>query len=134
MNVFTEAWKIAKEAVVKFGGKASEFFAEALRMAWAIKKGGRMIATDRFTGTPAQKEYARDIIIGGVNYCKDVIARYESKDQSKPKVARVLSFEKSRLEKIMSMVDGGKKINSKKIIESSRKVECAYNKQFIISF
>lgn len=42
MNAMKKAWEIAKEAAAKFGGKASEFFAEALRMAWAIKKGGVM--------------------------------------------------------------------------------------------
>ncbi|EJW14744.1 hypothetical protein [Paenibacillus alvei] len=40
-NVMTRAWKIAKSAVVKFGGSAIEYFAEALRMAWKeIKQGG----------------------------------------------------------------------------------------------
>ncbi|AHD06421.1 hypothetical protein [Paenibacillus larvae] len=39
MNVMKKAWEIAKAAVKKFGGKVKEYFAEALRMAWAeIKK------------------------------------------------------------------------------------------------
>lgn len=37
-NVMTKAWEIAKEAVAKFGGKVKEYFAEALKMAWAIEK------------------------------------------------------------------------------------------------
>ena len=33
-NVMTRAWAIAKEAVKNFGGKVSQYIAEALRMAW----------------------------------------------------------------------------------------------------
>lgn len=36
----TKAWEIAKEAVKKFGGKAIEYIAEAMKMAWAAAKGG----------------------------------------------------------------------------------------------
>lgn len=56
MNVMKKAWEISKEAVAKFGGKASEFFAEALRMAWAIKKGGVM------KGSEKQVAYANEIL------------------------------------------------------------------------
>ena len=39
-NVMTRAWEIAKEAVVKFGGKVREYFALSLRQAWSeVKKG-----------------------------------------------------------------------------------------------
>lgn len=34
-NIMTRAWEIAKEGQVKFGGKVSEYLAEALKMAWA---------------------------------------------------------------------------------------------------
>jgi Streptococcus thermophilus bacteriophage Gp111 protein len=38
-NVMKKAWEIAREGAKKFGGKVKEYFAEALRMAWAeIKK------------------------------------------------------------------------------------------------
>jgi Streptococcus thermophilus bacteriophage Gp111 protein. len=37
MNVMKRAWEIAKEAAAKFGGNSKEYFAEALRMAWASK-------------------------------------------------------------------------------------------------
>jgi len=37
-NVMTQAWTIAREGQTKFGGKVSEYFAEALRMAWNIVK------------------------------------------------------------------------------------------------
>lgn len=33
-NVMVRAWEIAKAAVVKFGGKAREYIAQALAMAW----------------------------------------------------------------------------------------------------
>lgn len=39
-NVMSRAWEIAKEAVTKFGGSSKEYFAEALKMAWAEKKQG----------------------------------------------------------------------------------------------
>ena len=34
-----KAWKIAKEAVKKFGGKAIEYIAESLKMDWSDAKG-----------------------------------------------------------------------------------------------
>lgn len=34
----TKAWEIAKKGAAKFGGKVKEYFAEALKMAWAIAK------------------------------------------------------------------------------------------------
>lgn len=37
-NVMKKAWEIAKDGVRKFGGCVKEYFAEALRMAWAIAK------------------------------------------------------------------------------------------------
>ncbi|MEE3805477.1 hypothetical protein V2H29_00775 [Lysinibacillus fusiformis] len=38
MNVMKNAWEIAKEGAVKFGGSAKEYFSEALRLAWAMIK------------------------------------------------------------------------------------------------
>ena len=44
-EIMKKAWKIAKEAVKKFGGKAIEYIAEALKMAWAaIKDNGTSLA------------------------------------------------------------------------------------------
>lgn len=34
--VMTKAWQIARKGFSKFGGKIKDYFAEALRMAWAI--------------------------------------------------------------------------------------------------
>ncbi|GGN67657.1 hypothetical protein GCM10007971_38680 [Oceanobacillus indicireducens] len=44
-NVMTKAWEIARNGQKKFGGKVKEYFAEALKMAWAIiKKGVKEVA------------------------------------------------------------------------------------------
>ncbi|MEE4578842.1 hypothetical protein [Paenibacillus polymyxa] len=37
-NVMTRAWEIAKNAVVKFGGKVKEYFSQALVIAWKEAK------------------------------------------------------------------------------------------------
>ena len=37
-QIMKRAWEIARTAVKRFGGKASEYIAEALRMAWAQYK------------------------------------------------------------------------------------------------
>jgi Streptococcus thermophilus bacteriophage Gp111 protein len=39
-NVMKKAWEIARDGARKFGGSVKEYFAEALRMAWAIVKKG----------------------------------------------------------------------------------------------
>lgn len=38
-NVMTRAWEIARDAAAKFGGKASQYIALALKDAWAEVKG-----------------------------------------------------------------------------------------------
>lgn len=38
-EIMTNAWKIAKDAAKKFGGKAIEYIAGALKMAWKMAKG-----------------------------------------------------------------------------------------------
>lgn len=38
MNVMKKAWEIAKDGAAKFGGKVKEYFAQSLKMAWAIAK------------------------------------------------------------------------------------------------
>ena len=42
----TRAWEIAKEAVVNFSGKAVEYIAEAMKMAWAEVKEVRYTVED----------------------------------------------------------------------------------------
>ncbi|NGP58131.1 hypothetical protein FLT15_10445 [Paenibacillus thiaminolyticus] len=48
-NVMTKAWEIAKEGVKKFGGSVKEYFAAALRMAWAEKKGAKKVQVHKWT-------------------------------------------------------------------------------------
>lgn len=38
-TIMTNAWKIAKNAAKKFGGKAIEYISGALKMAWKMAKG-----------------------------------------------------------------------------------------------
>lgn len=38
-EIMTNAWKIAKNAAKKFGGKAIEYISGALKMAWKMTKG-----------------------------------------------------------------------------------------------
>lgn len=75
-NVMTRAWEIAKEAVVKFGGKVKEYFALSLRQAWSeMKKGANKmekvyevinkeiekfnLSYDEDNATDNQKEYTK---------------------------------------------------------------------------
>ena len=37
-NVMTRAWELAKEAAVKFGGRANDYISQALKQAWAEAK------------------------------------------------------------------------------------------------
>jgi|GEM_PF-3601407 len=39
-NIMVNAWRIAREGQKAFGGKISEYFAQALKMAWAQAKNG----------------------------------------------------------------------------------------------
>lgn len=46
-EIMKSAWRIAKEAAAKFGGKAIEYIAQALRMAWEGAKGMKKDITER---------------------------------------------------------------------------------------
>lgn len=60
-NVMTTAWEIAYEGVENFGGKVKEYFAEALKMAWELIKGGKVeVKTeDELTYTEVTKEMTK---------------------------------------------------------------------------
>lgn len=75
-NVMKKAWEIAREGAKKFGGKASDYIAEALRMAWALIKEGtndmikhaeqvkgtiEQLQVNNLTGTVKQVAWAEDI-------------------------------------------------------------------------
>lgn len=62
-NVMTRAWGIAKEAVVKFGGKVKEYFAEALKMAWAeIKTVATTTEISLAEGSRNHKSWVAEIV------------------------------------------------------------------------
>ncbi|BFH14960.1 hypothetical protein WJ0W_000891 [Paenibacillus melissococcoides] len=48
-HVMTGAWEIAKTGAKRFGGSAKEYFAAALRMAWAEKKGAKTMQVHKWT-------------------------------------------------------------------------------------
>lgn len=64
-NVMTQAWTIAKQGQNKFGGKVSEYFAEALRIAWSIVKGlvkeEKQMKLVELQGTEKQVAWANSI-------------------------------------------------------------------------
>lgn len=43
-NIMQKAWEIAKTGQEKFGGKVKEYFAQALKMAWAVAKKAEVAA------------------------------------------------------------------------------------------
>lgn len=73
-NIMTNAWKIAKEGASKFGGKAVEYFAEALKIAWAniknvavtytasIEDGKRGLWIAKITGTHPTYKMDREFL------------------------------------------------------------------------
>lgn len=62
MNVMKKAWEIAREGQKKFGGKVKEYFAQALRMAWAIVKGAmEEVVLPELKGSEKQVKWANDI-------------------------------------------------------------------------
>lgn len=62
-NVMVKAWEIAKEAVVKFGGKVKEYFAESLKIAWAtLKTETGAVGKTQLIGSEKQVKWANDII------------------------------------------------------------------------
>lgn len=68
----TKAWEIAREGQKKFGGKVSEYIAEALRMAWAETKTATVKTTSgskrnkswvaAITGTHPQYKFNRKFV------------------------------------------------------------------------
>lgn len=62
-NVMTKAWEIAREGQKKFGGKVKEYFAQALRMAWAIVKSAKQVAVVKTTsGSKKHKSWVAEIV------------------------------------------------------------------------
>lgn len=68
------AWEIAREGYEKFGGKVSEYFAEALKMAWAEAK---QASKPEFIGSEKQVKWVNDIYPKVVNMVNELIAEVE---------------------------------------------------------
>lgn len=71
-EIMTKAWKIAKEAVEKFGGKAIEYIAGAMKMAWAAAKTGNS-SLAKFQAVEAKMRKAgKYSMIQVLNFAKEV--------------------------------------------------------------
>jgi len=82
-NVMVRAWEIARKAVVKFGGKIKEYFAQALAMAWKENKKGvnKMV---KLEGSEKQVVWANEIREAYMQYCgkvKELIERGNTKNK-----------------------------------------------------
>jgi hypothetical protein len=56
MNVMTRAWEIARKGAAKFGEKVKEYFAQALRLAWAEVKEKKTASPLQVATVQAQEE------------------------------------------------------------------------------
>ena len=90
-EVMQRAWKIARDGQRKFGGKVSEYIAEALKIAWAlIKKGVQKVI--KLVGSEKQVKWAEDIRKKAIEKIDRVIKEVEGWATSKP--LRAKSYEK----------------------------------------
>ncbi|MGC4375943.1 hypothetical protein WD019_03225 [Fictibacillus sp. Mic-4] len=64
MNVMKRAWEIARKGVERFGGKVKEYFAEALRMAWAEVKKANYVHKMVVIGNKASMTYTVERYMG----------------------------------------------------------------------
>jgi hypothetical protein len=61
-NVMKRAWEIAKEGQKKFGGKVKEYFAIALKMAWAETKQPKKVSFEIRHQPSGGKEWVAEIV------------------------------------------------------------------------
>ena len=71
-EIMTKAWKIAKEAVKTFGGKATEYIAEAMKMAWAAAKGGNASLAKFQAVESKMRKAGKYSMIQVLNFAKEV--------------------------------------------------------------
>ncbi|MCE2069305.1 hypothetical protein ACXOJ3_09560 [Streptococcus thermophilus] len=71
-EVMKNAWGIAKNAVKKFGGKAIEYIAEALKMAWADAKGGNTSLAKFQAVEEKMRKSGKFSMIQVLNFAKEV--------------------------------------------------------------
>lgn len=68
----TNAWKIAKESVKKFGGKTIEYIAEALKMAWADAKGVKTSLAKFQAVEEKMRKSGKHSMVQVLNFAKEV--------------------------------------------------------------
>lgn len=61
-KVMVRAWEIARKAVVKFGGKVKEYFAQALAMAWREAKAPKYVEIDLKADTRKCRTWVAKIV------------------------------------------------------------------------
>jgi hypothetical protein len=61
-NVMTRAWEIAREGQKRFGGNVKEYFAQALRLAWAEVKAPKKVEVELKGSTKRVKTWLAEIV------------------------------------------------------------------------
>lgn len=62
-EVMVRAWEIAKKAAKKFGGKAIEYIAGSLKMAWAeVKRGVEKVVDFGYKNIPGQNGWCHFVV------------------------------------------------------------------------
>lgn len=67
-----DAWKIAKNASKKFGGKVIEYIAGAMKMAWAAAKGGNTSLAKFQAVESKMRKAGKHSMIQVLNFAKEV--------------------------------------------------------------
>lgn len=114
-NVMTRAWEIARKAVVKFGGKVKEFFAQSLKFAWSEIKGG--VKMVELKGSEKQIKWAtaiREKMIA-------CIANYENLIGCE-RVAECVSIVKSIKERVLTEENSAWFIENRDLINEQKRL------------
>lgn len=102
-NVMTIAWEIARAAAAETGKKASLFFREALRMAWAEVKAAKAATLPELTGSEKQIKWANSIrknALVSIKYLQNFVAQAND--------ATTNAANKANFEKIIKALDAVK--------------------------
>lgn len=105
-KVMVRAWEIAREGAKKFGGKAVEYIAEALKLAWKEVKNA---VKAQLKGTAKQVAWAEDIREAVVKFIERCaikgIAFYEEKGKKYPKALEKAERAKAQLKEVISKLN-----------------------------
>lgn len=106
MNVMKKAWEIAKDAVNKFGGKAVQYFAEALKEAWKILKNGvvemELRVEEIKEGSEKQIKWAEDIRRTSL----EILTTFKDTDVVKNYIENSFFNEKESLKYVQREIEG----------------------------